>query len=178
MIYIITGPSGVGKNTIIEAMSTDLDFYFSVSHTTRPQREGEVDGKDYHFVTEEEFNSLVDENLMIEYEQYGGFFYGTSKKEILKESNIILLDLEVNGATKLLSENDDFVGIFIDIDDNELVKRLKNRGHDENFIDKRMQLASIQREKKSHYQYHVDNVDIKSSVNQILDIIYALEESW
>ena len=178
MIYIITGPSGVGKNTIIEAMSTDLDFYFSVSHTTRPQREGEVDGKDYHFVTEEEFKSLVDENLMIEYEQYGGFYYGTSKKEILKESNIILLDLEVNGATKLLSENDDFIGIFIDIDDNELVKRLKNRGHDENFIDKRMQLASIQREKKSHYQYHVDNVDIKSSVNQILDIIYALEESW
>ena len=178
MIYIITGPSGVGKNTIIEAMSTDLDFYFSVSHTTRPQREREVDGKDYHFVTEEEFKSLVDENLMIEYEQYGGFFYGTSKKEILKESNIILLDLEVNGATKLLSENDDFIGIFIDIDDNELVKRLKNRGHDENFIDKRMQLASIQREKKSNYQYHVDNVDIKSSVNQILDIIYALEESW
>ena len=178
MIYIITGPSGVGKNTIIEAMSTDLDFYFSVSHTTRPQRESEVDGKDYHFVTEEKFKSLVDENLMIEYEQYGGFYYGTSKKEILKESNIILLDLEVNGATKLLSENDDFIGIFIDIDDNELVKRLKNRGHDENFIDKRMQLASIQREKKSQYQYHVDNVDIKSSVNQILDIIYALEESW
>ena len=178
MIYIITGPSGVGKNTIIEAMSTDLDFYFSVSHTTRPQREGEEDGKDYHFVTEEEFKTLVDENLMIEYEQYGGFYYGTSKKEILKESNIILLDLEVNGATKLLSENEDFIGIFIDIDDNELVKRLKNRGHDQNFIDKRMQLASIQREKKSQYQYHVDNVDIKSSVNQILDIIYELEESW
>ena len=178
MIYIITGPSGVGKNTIIEAMSTDLDFYFSVSHTTRPQREREVDGKDYHFVTEEEFKSLVDDNLMIEYEQYGGFYYGTSKKEILKESNIILLDLEVNGATKLLSENDDFIGIFIDIDDNELVKRLKNRGHDENFINKRMQLASIQREKKSHYQYHVDNVDINTSVNQILDIIYSLEESW
>jgi len=178
MIYIITGPSGVGKNTIIEAMSTDLDFYFSVSHTTRPQREGEEDGKDYHFVTEERFKNLVDENLMIEYEQYGGFYYGTSKKEILKESNIILLDLEVNGATKLLSENDDFIGIFIDIDDKELVKRLKNRGHDQNFIDKRMQLASMQREKKSQYQYHVDNVDIKSSVNQILDIIYALEESW
>jgi|TARA_B100001093_G_C26481390_1_gene865066 guanylate kinase len=177
MIYIITGPSGVGKNTIIEAMSTDLDFYFSVSHTTRPQREGEEDGKDYHFVTEERFKNLVDENLMIEYEQYGGFYYGTSKKEILKESNIILLDLEVNGATKLLSENDDFIGIFIDIDDKELVKRLKNRGHDQNFIDKRMQLASMQREKKSQYQYHVDNVDIKSSVNQILDIIYALEES-
>ena len=62
MIYIITGPSGVGKNTIIEAMSTDLDFYFSVSHTTRPQREGEVDGKDYYFISNDEFNSLINDN--------------------------------------------------------------------------------------------------------------------
>ena len=68
MIYIITGPSGVGKNTIIEAMSTDLDFYFSVSHTTRPQREGEVDGKDYYFISNDEFNSLINDDLMIEYE--------------------------------------------------------------------------------------------------------------
>ena len=83
-------------------MSTDLDFYFSVSHTTRPQRDGEVDGKDYYFVSEEDFLNLVEDNLMIEHEKYGGFYYGTSKKEILKESNIILLDLEVNGATKLL----------------------------------------------------------------------------
>ena len=177
MIYIITGPSGVGKNTIIEAMSTDLDFYFSVSHTTRPQRENEIDGKDYYFITEKEFKSLVDDNLMIEYEQYGGFYYGTSKKEVLKESNIILLDLEVNGATKLLSQNSDYIGIFIDIDDEELISRLKNRGHDDNFIKERMELASLQREKKSLYQYHVDNVDINTSVNQILDIIYSLEES-
>ena len=177
MIYIITGPSGVGKNTIIEAMSTDLDFYFSVSHTTRPQREGEVDGKDYYFISNDEFNSLINDDLMIEYEQYGEFCYGTSKKELLKESNIILLDLEVNGATKLLSQNDDFIGIFIDIDDNELINRLKNRGHDNDFINKRMKLATEQREKKSQYQYHVDNVDINTSVNQILDIIYSLEES-
>ena len=115
---------------------------------------------------------------MIEYEQYGGFYYGTSKKELLKESNIILLDLEVNGATKLLSQNSDFIGIFIDIDDNELINRLKNRGHDNEFINKRMALAALQREKKSQYQYHVDNVDINTSVNQILDIIYSLEESW
>ena len=178
MIYIITGPSGVGKNTIIEAMSTDLDFYFSVSHTTRPQRDGEVEGKDYYFITDKEFKSLVEDGLMIEFEKYGGFYYGTSKKEVLNESNIILLDLEVNGATKLLSQNSDYIGIFIDIDDKELINRLKHRGHDEHFISKRMDLASLQREKKSHYQYHVDNVDINTSVNQILDIIYSLEESW
>ena len=59
MIYIITGPSGVGKNTIINELSNHLDFYFSVSHTTRPRRENEVDGKDYYFVTEDEFENLI-----------------------------------------------------------------------------------------------------------------------
>ena len=177
MIYIITGPSGVGKNTIINELSNHLDFYFSVSHTTRPRRENEVNGKDYYFITEEEFENLIKSDQMIEYEQYGDFYYGTSREELSNDSSIIILDLEVNGATKLLGENANFKGIFIDIDDYELIKRLKNRGHDESFIKKRMKLANLQREKKELYQYHVDNEDIKTSVNQILDIIYELEES-
>ena len=177
MIYIITGPSGVGKNTIINELSNHLDFYFSVSHTTRPRRENEVNGKDYYFITEEEFENLIKSDQMIEYEQYGDFYYGTSREELSNDSSIIILDLEVNGATKLLGENNKFNGIFIDIDDYELIKRLKNRGHDESFIKKRMKLANLQREKKELYQYHVDNEDIKTSVNQILDIIYELEES-
>jgi len=177
MIYIITGPSGVGKNTIINELSNHLDFYFSVSHTTRPRRENEVNGKDYYFISEEEFENLIKSDQMIEYEQYGDFYYGTSREELSNDSSIIILDLEVNGATKLLGENNSFKGIFIDIDDYELIKRLKNRGHDESFIKKRMKLANLQREKKELYQYHVDNEDIKTSVNQILDIIYELEES-
>ena len=177
MIYIITGPSGVGKNTIINELSNHLDFYFSVSHTTRPRRENEVNGKDYYFITEEEFENLIKSDQMIEYEQYGDFYYGTSREELSNDSPIVILDLEVNGATKLLEENNNFKGIFIDIDDYELIKRLKNRGHDESFIKKRMKLANLQREKKELYQYHVDNEDIKTSVNQILDIIYELEES-
>ena len=177
MIYIITGPSGVGKNTIINELSNHLEFYFSVSHTTRPRRDSEIDGKDYHFITEDEFENLINSDQMLEYEQYGEFYYGTSKEELLKDSSIIILDLEVNGATKLLEEDNNFKGIFIDIDDYELINRLKNRGHDSTFIKKRMKLANLQREKKELYQYHVDNEDIKTSVNQILDIIYELEES-
>ena len=84
---------------------------------------------------------------MIEYEQYGDFYYGTSKEELLNESSIIILDLEVNGATKLLEENNKFKGIFIDIDDYELINRLKNRGQDASFIKKRMKLANLKREK-------------------------------
>ena len=177
MIYIITGPSGVGKNTIINELSNYLDFYFSVSHTTRPRRENEVNGKDYYFITEQEFENLIKSDQMIEYEQYGDFYYGTSEDELSNNAQIIILDLEVNGATKLLEEDNNFKGIFIDIDDYELINRLKNRGHDAAFIKKRMKLANLQREKKELYQYHVDNEDIKTSVNQILDIIYELEES-
>ena len=177
MIYIITGPSGVGKNTIINELSNHLEFYFSISHTTRPRRDNEIDGKDYYFITEDEFENLIKSDQMIEYEQYGEFYYGTSKKELSNDSSIIILDLEVNGATKLLEENNNFKGIFIDIDDYELINRLKNRGHDSTFIKKRMKLANLQREKKELYQYHVDNENIKTSVNQILDIIYELEES-
>tara|TARA_X000000950_G_scaffold145603_1_gene179978 strand:- start:149 stop:682 length:534 start_codon:yes stop_codon:yes gene_type:complete len=177
MIYIITGPSGVGKNTIINELSNHLEFYFSISHTTRPRRDNEIDGKDYYFITEDEFENLIKSDQMIEYEQYGEFYYGTSKEELSNDSSIIILDLEVNGATKLLEENNNFKGIFIDIDDYELINRLKNRGHDSTFIKKRMKLANLQREKKELYQYHVDNENIKTSVNQILDIIYELEES-
>ena len=87
------------------------------------------------------------------------------------------MDLEVNGASKLLSENKDFVGIFIDIDDNELIKRLKDRGHDNKFIEKRMELAAAQRSKINDFDYVVNNKDINTTISNILNIIYNLEVS-
>lgn len=177
MILIITGPSGVGKNTIINALSEKLDFKFSVSHTTRPKRKSEVNGKDYHFVTEEEFQLMINNNELIEFEEYGGFTYGTSRKE-LEQDGLIILDLEVNGATKLLNNNSNFIGLFIDINDEELINRLKNRGHNSDFINKRMQLANKQRKYKDMYDYKIENVDINTSVKEIIDIIYKLEDRW
>ena len=175
MILIITGPSGVGKNTIIDALSKKLDFNFSVSHTTRPKRVSEVNGKDYYFISNEEFQNMINNNELVEFEEYGGFAYGTSKKE-LNQDGLVILDLEVNGATKLLNNNNDFIGLFIDIDDKELINRLKNRGHNSEFITKRMELASKQRKYKDMYHYKIENVDINTSVNEIIDIIYKLEE--
>tara|TARA_Y200000002_G_scaffold179782_1_gene148339 strand:- start:10903 stop:11433 length:531 start_codon:yes stop_codon:yes gene_type:complete len=175
MILIITGPSGVGKNTIIDALSKKLDFNFSVSHTTRPKRVSEVNGKDYYFISSEEFQNMINNNELVEFEEYGGFAYGTSRKE-LNQDGLVILDLEVNGATKLLNNNNDFIGLFIDIDDKELINRLKNRGHNSEFINKRMELASKQRKYKDMYHYKIENVDINTSVNEIIDIIYKLEE--
>ena len=90
--------------------------------------------------------------------------------------NSLILDLEVNGATKLLASNKDFVGIFIDIDDAELINRLTKRGHDEAFIDERMRLAEYQRSFIDKFDYKIKNKDINTTVNKILDIIYSLEE--
>ena len=176
MIYIITGPSGVGKNTIINELSNHINIHFSISHTTRSKRDGEVDGKDYFFVTEEEFNSLINKNFFIEYEQYGDYFYGTGKNQIKNKKEVILLDLEVNGATKLLKEYPHFIGIFIDIDNQTLRERLKSRGHNDDFIQERMKLANLQREKKHLYNFNIQNVDLNTSVKEIIDIIYDLEE--
>ena len=102
---------------------------------------------------------------------------GTGKDQLNAKEVITVLDVEVNGATKLLQENDTFIGIFIDIDNDELIERLKERGHDKEFINKRMDLANLQRSKISEFDYVVKNVDINTTVKEILDIICNLEES-
>jgi len=176
MIYIFSGPSGVGKSTIIAAIRQKRDFQFSVSYTSRNIREGEYNGEDYNFVTEEEFLELIEKDFFIEYEKYGRNYYGTSRNAVNDSGNSLILDLEVNGATKLLASNQDFVGIFIDIDDGELINRLSERGHDEAFIDERMRLAEYQRSFVDKFHYKIKNKDINTTVNKILDIIYSLEE--
>ena len=157
MIFIFSGPSGVGKSTIIDAIRQKRDFQFSVSYTSRNIREGEYNGEDYNFVSEADFLKLVEDDFFIEYEKYGRNYYGTSKNSVNDSTNSLILDLEVNGATKLLSTNKDYVGIFIDIDDKELIKRLTKRGHNEAFIDERMRLAEYQRSFQDKFHYKVDN---------------------
>ena len=176
MIFIFSGPSGVGKSTIINALRQKRDFQFSVSYTARNIREGEYNGEDYNFVSETEFLKLIDEDFFIEYEKYGRNYYGTSKNSVNNSTNSLILDLEVNGATKLLASNEDYIGIFIDIDDEELISRLQKRGHDETFIDERMRLAEYQRSFMDKFNYKINNKDINTTVNKILDIIYSLEE--
>jgi len=114
---------------------------------------------------------------MLEYEEYGGYFYGTPKSEINRDG-IVILDLEVNGATKLLKSNSNYIGIFIDINDDELINRLVSRGHDKDFINKRMILANSQREHSGEYDYYIENQNLNTAVNNIIDIICKLEEQW
>ena len=177
MIIIFSGPSGVGKSTIINELINHKDLYFSVSHTTREKRHNEENGVDYFFINEDEFNNLINNDFFIEYEKYGTDFYGTGMDQLSTSNPITVLDVEVNGATKLLNENKSFIGIFIDIENEELIERLKERGHDEEFINKRMNLANEQRSKINEFDFIVKNVDINTTVKEILDIICNLEES-
>ena len=177
MIIIFSGPSGVGKSTIINELINHKDLYFSVSHTTREKRHNEENGVDYFFISEDEFNNLINIDFFIEYEKYGTDFYGTGMDQLSTSNPITVLDVEVNGATKLLNENKSFIGIFIDIENEELIERLKERGHDEEFINKRMNLANEQRSKINEFDFIVKNVDINTTVKEIIDIICNLEES-
>ena len=178
MIIIFSGTSGVGKSTIINELIKHKILYFSISHTTREKRYNEIEGSDYFFVSIDKFNNLIDNNFFIEYEKYGTDYYGTGKNQIDESRNITVLDVEVNGASKLLKNNKEFIGIFIDIENDELIRRLKTRGHNELFINQRMDLANKQRSKINEFDYIVKNVDINTTVKNILDIIYNLEESW
>tara|TARA_B100000214_G_scaffold134622_1_gene95735 strand:- start:16 stop:549 length:534 start_codon:yes stop_codon:yes gene_type:complete len=177
MIIIFSGPSGVGKSTIINELINHKDLYFSVSHTTREKRHNEENGVDYFFINEDEFNNLINNDFFIEYEKYGTDFYGTGMDQLSTSNPITVLDVEVNGATKLLNENKSFIGIFIDIENEVLIERLKERGHDEEFINKRMNLANEQRSKINEFDFIVKNVDINTTVKEIIDIICNLEES-
>ena len=175
MIFVISGPSGVGKSTIIKYLDRQDDLYFSISYTTRPIRNDESKGIDYYYISENQFNEMIDQEKFVEYEEYGGYMYGTARTELskLSEYSALVLDLEVNGATNILKEYTNSIGIFIDINNIELENRLKSRGHEDGtFIKTRINLADKQRDQKGQFEYYILNEEILTTVNKINDIIY------
>ena len=115
--FIISGPSGVGKSTVLNALLKEYpDLYFSVSATTRDPREGEVDGIHYHFIAPEYFHQMIEEDAFLEYAEYVGNFYGTPKKYVdaaMEEGKDVILDIEIQGATQVHNLRPDVVRIFI-----------------------------------------------------------------
>ncbi len=115
--FIISGPSGVGKSTVLKELFKDRDdLYFSVSATTRSPRPGEVDGVHYHFTNVDEFRKMISEDAFLEYAEYVGNFYGTPKKyvdEAMEQGKDVVLDIEVQGALQVIGKRPDTVRIFI-----------------------------------------------------------------
>ena len=180
MLVILSGPAGSGKDTVIaELFKTDIDITKSVSMTTRAPRDGEVDGIDYIFVSEEDFLSAVDDGELLEYARYGINYYGTPKGPVdkwLDDGHIVILKIDVEGAGNIRKLYPDAVSIFIMPPSMEILeKRLRNRGsEEEEDVLRRLRIAVREIERcKDEYDYVVINDDLQDAVDDIKTIITA-----
>lgn len=178
-MYVISGPSGVGKTSIIEGVMKKVrNVVFSVSCTTRPKRPNEVEGRDYFFVDERTFLDMVQKDEFLEWAVVHGHYYGTPRKfveeQIQKGINVIL-DIDVQGATTVMKKIKDAVFVFIAPPSfDELKKRLLKRGTEkEEDMLKRLEDAKRELEQIPKFQYLIVNVDLQESIEQLTSIIVA-----
>lgn len=177
--FIISGPSGVGKSTVLKALFEGRDdLYFSVSATTRAPREGEIDGVHYHFIEPEEFMQWINDDAFLEYAQYVGNFYGTPKKFVdaaMDEGKDVILDIEVQGAMQVYAKRPDTVRIFIAPPTwEELERRLTKRGTDSpEKIQQRLLRAKVEMKTAADYEYFVINDTVETAVAELKAIMLA-----
>lgn len=178
-LIVLSGPSGVGKSTVIsELLSSRRDIHFSVSFTTRQPRVGEEHGVNYNFVAREEFERMIEADELLEYAQYVENYYGTSLKVIeekLQAGVDVLLDIEVQGAAKVREKCPEAVFIFIIPPSlEELSRRLRKRNTDsEDVIAQRLAKAREECRECTKYDYLVVNDNVMSAAQEILSILEA-----
>ena len=178
MLIVLSGPSGVGKGTVRKAIfdQPGNDFQYSISMTTRKPRPGEVNGKDYFFVSKEEFEQKIQAGEMLEYAKYVDNYYGTPLKWIndtLDAGKDVFLEIEVNGAMQVRSKSPNGVFIFLTPPDlMELKQRLIHRGTDSTeVINKRIKKAFSEIEMMQNYDYAVVNDEVPNAVEKVKEII-------
>lgn len=178
MLIVITGPSGSGKSTLANRMLEEIEnVEFSVSYTTRPKRESEREGKDYHFVSEEEFKSMIREEKLVEWAVVHGNYYGTPKSELARvtEERTLLLDIDVQGAGQIREKHEEAVFVFIlpplfPV----LQKRLETRGQDSPaVIQRRLEVAKKEILQYREFDYVVINDELDKAAEELKSIILS-----
>jgi guanylate kinase len=176
---VVAAPSGTGKTTVCRRIvESDEEIVFSVSHTTRARREGEVDGEDYHFVTRGEFERLADDGAFLEWAVYNDNRYGTSWKSIdvpLAEGCDVLLEIEVQGARQVRRRRDDARFIFLLPPSMEVLEdRLQGRGTDSpEQVQRRLETADEEVEAIRDFDFAVVNDDLDRCLASVMEIIRA-----
>ena len=176
-LIVISGPSGVGKGTVVDMLLKKLPgAVLSVSCTTRAPREGEKNGKSYFFISKETFLKMIDEGGFLEYSNHFENYYGTPRffvEQKLAEGCDVILEIDVDGAKHI---RDEFPGALLLMitppSREELVRRLRLRGtEDEVLIEKRLQRADYEMSRSQFYDYTVINDDLEQTVENILKIL-------
>lgn len=175
-LFVISGASGVGKGTILaRVMKEREDLVFSVSATTRPPRPGEVDGREYYFLSRDQFEGMIRDGAFLEYDEHAANYYGTPRRQAEEkmERGHVLLDIEPNGAAAVRKSAPEATLIFImPPSAQELERRLRGRGDtSEEQIAMRLERAKWEMDQRSWYDYVVVNDDVDRCANEILNII-------
>lgn len=176
-IIVVAAPSGAGKTSIVKQILKHYpEIFFSVSATTRPKRAVEIDGVEYHFITEYEFIEKIEDDEFVEWEKFYDYYYGTFKKTIdncINERKTILLELDVKGSLSLKTIYPEAHLIYIMPPSyEELIKRLKGR-QTENSEDfkKRVERAKMELSLKDQFDYIIENKDLEIAIKETSDLI-------
>lgn len=175
-LIIVSGPSGSGKSTITKLVRDRLQMELSISATTRKPRIGEIDGKDYFFLTMEEFENKIKNDEFYEYANVHGNYYGTLKKVVddnLEKGKNVMLEIDVQGALIAKEKKKDAILVFFKTENNKILEeRLRNRKTDsEEVIQIRLKNALTELEYENKYDITIINKDIEDSCNKLIDII-------
>ncbi len=181
ILFVISGPSGVGKGTILKSvLKEESNLIFSISATTRPPREGEQDGKDYYFINNEEFKERLARNQFLEWAFVHNNYYGTLEEFIdhrIIEGIDVVMDIDVQGARKVMKKREDAIFIFIappGLDTNVLRQRLEGRNtEDIEQINQRIATAEAELKAVFEYRYLIINNTIDEAVKDLKAVIRA-----
>ncbi|NLM39440.1 MAG: guanylate kinase [Firmicutes bacterium] len=178
-LIVLSGPSGAGKNSVMNAVFPTIpNLKYSISVTTRPPRKGEVEGVDYFFRTEEEFDELIRQDKLLEYASFVGYRYGTPKDFVLEqiaEGNTVIMDIDIHGASQIREKMPEAVFVFLlPPTREELQKRLTLRGSEaEEAIKQRLQKSAEELKNIIHYDYFIINDQLSKAAEQLRHIIMS-----
>ena len=178
LLIVVSGPSGCGKGTILAEVLKQGNFFYSVSATTRQPRQGEIDGINYHFISKDKFEELIENSGMLEYASYCDNYYGTPKQkvdEMLDAGKDVILEIEVKGAMKIMEKCPEALFIFIlPPSIKELRRRLVKRGTEAvEIVEKRISQAEGEIKNADKYDYAMVNGDLEEAISDLLSIIKA-----
>ena len=176
-LIIITGPSGVGKGTVVkELLDRERDIWLSISATTRDPRMGEKDGENYYFISHDRFKDMIDKKEFLEWAQFAGNYYGTplsTVNEKIEKGFIVLLEIEVEGAKQIKEKFPEASSIFLlPPSKEELEKRIRKRGTEgEDAINRRLRRANYEIASSDKFDFVLTNHHIDETVKGLLKII-------